>query len=294
MSAVLDLDQIRTFLAIAETGSFTKAADGVHKTQSAVSMQMRRLEERIGRPIFARDGRASRLTEDGERLLTYARRLVKLNDETLSAFDEDELTGRVRLGTPDDYAERFLPEILARFARSNPRIEITIICQPTQMLIDCMRANELDVAIITHVPAKDRGHEVVVRREPLLWVGSSRHGVHDEDPVPLALGRSDCCWRGAALGALASAGRRHRILYSSWNSTAVGAAVLAGLAVSVLPESALRPGMRVLSEADGLPRLPPVEIGLMRSWHQSSPLIEALAGHIISSLDNLSVPMAAE
>jgi len=294
MAVALDLDQLRTFVAIAETGSFTRAADSVHKTQSAVSMQMRRLEERIGRPIFARDGRASRFTEDGERLLAYARRMVRLNDETLAAFDEDELSGRVRLGTPDDYADRFLPEILARFSRSNPRVEVTVICQPTQMLVDCLRANELDVAIITHVPAKRGPEEVVIRREPLLWVTSARHCAHEQDPVPLALGRSDCCWRGTALGALAGIGRGHRILYSSWNSTAVGAAVLAGLAVSVLPESALRPGMRVLSEAEGFPRLPPVEIALLRSWHQSSPLIDALAEHIVSSLDNLSMQMAAE
>ena len=288
--AVLDLDQLRTFVAIAESGSFTRAAEAVHKTQSAVSMQMRRLEERVGKPIFARDGRASKLTAEGERLLTYARRLVKLNDETLAAFDDDELSGNVRLGTPDDYADRFLPEILARFARSNPRVEVTVICEPTQMLVDCLHANELDIAIITHVPAKGRGVEEIVRREPLLWVTSARHCVHDQDPVPLALGRADCCWRGTALAALDRIGREHRLLYSSWNSTAV----LAGLAVSVLPESALRPGMRVLSEAEGFPRLPPVEIAIMRSWHQSSPLIDALAEHIVSSLDNLSVPMAAE
>src|SRR4051794_20848672 len=112
MMAMLDIDQLRTFVTIIETGSFTKAADVVFKTQSAVSMQMRRLEERIGKPIFARDGRASRLTEDGERLLGYARRMIKLSEETIAAFDDAELQGSVCLGTPDDYADRFLPEIL--------------------------------------------------------------------------------------------------------------------------------------------------------------------------------------
>ena len=121
MPQMLDLEHLRTFVAIAETGSFTRAADVVFKTQSAVSMQMRRLEEKIGKPIFVRDGRSFRLTEEGERLLGYVRRLVRLSDETVAAFDETELTGSVRLGTPDDYADRFLPEILARFARSNPR-----------------------------------------------------------------------------------------------------------------------------------------------------------------------------
>ena len=113
MAALIDIDQLRTFIAIAETGSFTRAAEIVHKTQSAVSMQMKRLEERLDRPIFARDGRASKLTEDGERLLDYARRIVKLNIEALAAFSDEELSGRVRLGVPDDYADRYLPEIMA-------------------------------------------------------------------------------------------------------------------------------------------------------------------------------------
>ena len=121
MAVLLDIDQLRTFIVIAETGSFTKAADVVFKTQSAVSMQMKRLEERIGKAIFERDGRASKLTEDGERLLDYARRIVKLNMDAVSAFSETELTGRVRLGVPDDYADRYLPEIMARFSQSNPQ-----------------------------------------------------------------------------------------------------------------------------------------------------------------------------
>jgi DNA-binding transcriptional LysR family regulator len=286
MAGVLDLDQVKTFVAICETGSFTKAADVVHKTQSAVSMQIRRLEERIGKPIFARDGRQSKLTPEGERLLAYARRLVKLNDETLAAFEEAELTGRVRLGTPDDYADRFLPEIMARFARSNPRAEVTVVCAPTTDLVGMMREGELDVAIITHV--RNFGASEVVRREPLLWVTSQRHAIHEEDPLPLALGRPNCCWRRIALEALETVGRRNRLVLASWNATAYGAAVLAGLAVSVVPVSALRPGMRVLTEADGFPRLPPCEIGVLRSWQQTAPLIEALAGHIICSLDNLS------
>ena len=125
MTALLDIDQLRTFIAIAETGSFTKAAEVVNKTQSAVSMQMKRLEERIERPIFARDGRASKLTEDGARLLDYARRLVKLNVETVAAFSDAALSGRVRLGVPDDYADRYLPEIMARFSRAYPGVELT-------------------------------------------------------------------------------------------------------------------------------------------------------------------------
>ncbi len=291
MATMLDLDQLRTFVAIAETGSFTRAAEVVFKTQSAVSMQMRRLEERIRKPIFAREGRASRLTEEGERLLGYARRMVRLSDETIAAFDETELQGAVRLGTPDDYADRFLPEILARFARSNPRVEVSVICEPSLTLMELSRQGEIDLAIVT---ACGEGNPSVVREEPLFWVSSHTHCIEEEEILPLALSKAPCIWRSAAMDGLAAVGRKYRVLYTSGNSTAISAAVLAGLAVTIFPESALRPGMRVLTETEGFPRLPSCQIGFIRSWRRpSSPVVDKLAEHIVSSLDNLSVPAAA-
>jgi DNA-binding transcriptional LysR family regulator len=283
---LLDIDQLRTFVAIADTGSFTRAADIVHKTQSAVSMQMKRLEERVGRSVFERDGRGTRLTEEGDRLLDYARRIVRLNAECLASFVEAELVGRVRLGLPDDYADRYLPEILARFARSNPRAEVTVSCEPSPNLIERVQAGDLDLAIITHVDR--RGPSEIVRVEQLLWVTSARHAVHEESPVPLAMGRPNCDWRQSATEALESRGRPFRIQYVSWNSTAVGAAVLAGLCVSVLPESALRTGMRVLGPSDGYPALPSCKIGLIRNAREENPLADALGDHIRQSLDNLA------
>src|SRR5438105_1179989 len=209
MTALIDIDQLRTFIAIAETGSFTRAAEVVHKTQSAVSMQMKRLEERLGRPMFARDGRASKLTEDGERLLDYARRIIKLNVEALSAFSDAELSGRVRLGVPDDYADRYLPEIMARFSLAYPGAELTVICEPSVDLIERIDANDLDLAIITH-QAGSRPSETF-RRERLLWVTSSRHLAHQEERVPLALGRPTCAWRRIAIEQLETVRRPHRI-----------------------------------------------------------------------------------
>ena len=292
MTALLDIDQLRTFIAIAETGSFTKAAEVVHKTQSAVSMQMKRLEERIERPIFARDGRASKLTEDGARLLDYARRLVKLNVETVAAFSDAALCGRVRLGVPDDYADRYLPEIMARFSRAYPSVELTVICEPTVDLLNRIDGNEVDLAIVTNCESK-RASETF-RRERLLWVTSNRHSIHLEPRLPLALGRPSCTWRRTAVERLESIGRPYRVLYSSSNAGAVAAAVLAGLVVSVLPESGLRPGMRVLTAGEGFPELTSCRIGLVRNSHETSALADALAEHIISSLDNLSEAQAAE
>jgi len=193
---------------------------------------------------------------------------------------------------PDDYADRYLPEIMARFSQANPRVEIAIVCEPTPMLVDRILASDIDLAIITHVEHK--GPAEFVRHERLLWVTSSRHQVHNETPLPLALGRPSCCWRQVAQEKLETLNRGYRVLYSSWNSTAVGAMVLAGLAVSVLPESALKPGMRILGPIDGFPPLPSCKIGLLRNWREQTSLADALANLIIQSLDNLAQNEAAE
>src|SRR5690606_30595891 len=241
MTAPLDLDQLQTFVAIADTGSFTRAANEVHRTQSAVSMQMRRLEERIGKPLFQKDGRTNRLTEEGERLLSYARRMLRLNRETLAAFDDTSLEGQVRIGSPDDYADRFLPEIMGRFARSNPRVELSVVCEPTINLAELVRRGQLDIALVTQ--CEDVRPAEIVRHEPLLWVTSANHWVHEEGVLPMAFGRPTCQWRRSACDVLAQMNREYRVLFTSWSATVIIAAVLSGLAVSVLPECALRPGM---------------------------------------------------
>ncbi len=267
MASPLDLDQLQTFISISDTGSFTRAAGEVHRTQSAVSMQMRRLEERIGRPLFEKDGRTNRLTDEGERLLSYARRMMQLNRETLAAFDDRALEGTVRIGTPDDYADRFLPEIMARFSRCNPRVELTVICEPTTGLVEHIRRGNLDLAIVTHNDAQ--GGSEVVRREPLLWVSSANHAVHEDEVLPMAFGRPTCIWRRAACAVLDRMQRDYRVLFTSHSATVITAAVLAGLAVSVLPECALRPGMRVLGEADGFGLLPDCRIGIMPAMRRA-------------------------
>ncbi|WP_182086689.1 LysR substrate-binding domain-containing protein [Aureimonas sp. ME7] len=285
MATPLDLDQLRTFVAIVDTGSFTRAAEEVFKTQSAVSMQVRRLEERLGTDLFERNGRAVKLTDAGARLLNYARRMLSLSQETLLAFDEETIEGHVRIGLPDDYAERFLPEIMARFVRSNPRVELQIACETTSCLIDDIEKNHLDVALVC--PSKTHGWSEIVRTEPLHFVTSAAHSIHEEKVLPLAIGRSDCQWRQQGIDALRRVGREHRVLFTSWSAQIVTSAVLAGLAVSVLPECALRPGMRVLGEADGFPRLPDAQIAVMRGRNSQSPAVAALVDHIRESLQNL-------
>lgn len=283
MTAPLDLDQLKTFIAIAETGNFTRAAEMVFRTQSAVSMQMRRLEECIGQNLFEKDGRNNRLTTDGERLLVFARRMLSLNSETLAAFDGNRLEGHIRVGMPDDYAEPFLPEIIARFSRSNSRVEMSIICEPSRDLNNYVQQGSLDLAlVINQYPSE------IIRREPLLWVGSANHEAHLRPTLPVAFGRPTCNRRQSACAALDEIGRDYRIMFTSFSSTAIAAAVLSGSAITALPECALRPGMRVLGAADGFPKLPECQIGLIRSTVGQIEIIDALALHITESLDNIS------
>lgn len=286
MPAALDIDQLQTFIAIVDTGSFTRAADKVFKTQSAVSMQMRRLEERVGKTLFVKDGRMNRLSEDGERLLGFARRMIRLNNETIAAFDDQQLEGSIRIGTPDDYADRYMPGIIARFAKTNPNVELYIECEPSRELVIKIARGELDVALVTHNPRKHPSE--VVRTEPLYWVTSMNHSVHEDTPVPLALGRRSCDWRNLACTALDSMGRDYQILFTSWSATVVASAVLSGLAVSLLPECAVRPGMRILSPAEGFPALAPAQIGLIKRPGAPTALVNAICGHIAASLDNIT------
>jgi len=289
----LDVDLLKTFLAIADTGNFTRAAEEVNKTQSAVSMQMKRLEELVGRPLFVRDGRQSRFTADGERLIEYARRIVNLNDEAVAAFTKPELTGTLRFGTPDDYADRFLPEILARFSRTHPLVTVNVDCAQSGQLFERARHGELDLALVT--ACSEIFADEIVRTEPLVWVTSARHSVHMLDTLPIAISHTGCEWRALTISALERQGRKYRIAYSSPNSNAVNAAVLAGLAVGSIPEICVRPGMRILTEKDGFPTLGSFRLGIVHRPGRRSSAAEALGQHISESISNIPRQlMAAE
>jgi DNA-binding transcriptional LysR family regulator len=165
-----------------------------------------------------------------------------------------------------------------------------VICEQSTELVRMARSGDVDLAIVTHC---GDGPVEVIRREPLLWVTSQQHGGFEADILPLAMFKAPCQWRSAALDALDGIGRPYRVLYQSANSAAIAAAVTAGLAMTVVTESALRPGMRVLGDAEGLPKLPTCEIGLVRARRSpATPIVDKLAEHIVSALDNLSVPVA--
>lgn len=289
----LDIDLLKTFIAIAETGGFTRAAEEVNKTQGAVSMQMKRLEELVGRPVFIRDGRQSKLTPDGELLLDYARRMVRLNDEAISTFSQPTVSGLVRFGVPDDYADNVLPELLARFSRTHPMVQLDVECLDSSELWKRARDGSLDLALVSK-PVGTPGMDVL-RREPVVWVTSARHSAHERDIVPLAVAQVGCWWRENITKALDAWKRPYRIAYASDNSNAVKAAVMAGLAVGAMPKLCLQPGMKVLTEADGFPNLHLFDIGVVRAPAKNNSAVDALVRHLHDSFSTMEgVRIAAE
>jgi DNA-binding transcriptional LysR family regulator len=278
---MLDTDQLRSFLAIVDSGSFTRAAERVNKTQSAVSMHIRRLEVQLGCVLFVKQGRRAKLTAEGEQLIDYARRIMQAEAGAMAALSRKGLQGSVRLGIPDDYAEAFLADILTRFNHRHPLVEIAVTCENSIELAALVHAGALDLALVTDHDGLT-GFEVV-REEPLRWAASTRFKTAPAEPIPLALGSPACVWRKVADEALEGRRERVRALFVSKNYTAVGTVVRAGLAATVLPESMIGEGMRILGPTEGLPRLPLSRMGLIRpavASEEAKALAEAIRATI--------------
>jgi DNA-binding transcriptional LysR family regulator len=282
---MLDTDQLRSFLAIVDTGSFTRAAERINKTQSAVSMHMRRLEQQLGCALFVKQGRGAKLSAEGERLIDFARRIMQIEAGAMAALSRKGLKGHVRLGMPDDYAEVFLADILTRFGRRHPQVEISVVCEGSVELAAQVRDGALDIAMITHL---DGMHGVeIIREERLAFVAMKSFEVDDSASLPLALGNPTCLWRRIAEDALAGSARPTRGMFFSKNYSAISTIVRAGLAATVLPIGMAGPDMRVLGAECGLPKLPLSRMGLILAPGLASEETLALGDAIRATVGQL-------
>ncbi len=286
----LDIALLRTFVAIVDTGGLTSAGKKVGRTQPAITHQIKRLEDSIGRTLFGVNRRQLSLTRDGEVLLEFARAILRLNDEARGRFAAPEIAGHVTLGTPDLYASYILPEVLENFSRSHPNVEIELRCTRSIYLHAAVERNEIDIALMTNQPEFRRGQ--LVRREPLVWVAGVGSSPELRKPLPLALLPQGSVYRHLALEALGSAGQQWSIRAVCDSIAGLQAAVFAGLAVSVFPRCAIVPKVRCLDESDGLPKLPPVELVMHRKGQGLSNAAEQLAQYIARELGDPVSPQA--
>lgn len=281
MQGNLDPELLQTLVAIADTGSFGAAAKNVHRTQSAVSMQMKRLEDIIEQPLFEKLGRRSVLTLHGQNLLLYARRILNLQQEAMAVFRSPEVQGEVRLGVCDDYVMSFLPSILAGFAKAFPKVHIRLDSQPSTKLIETTQAGELDFSLVNIVHGNVAYEKLT--KEPLVWVTSPNHCIHETSPLSLAI-ENNCLWGKWAQKSLDENNRLYRVGYSTFNIAGIVAIVEAGLAVSVMSRSSVPQQLRILKTCEGFPELPFTEIGLVLRSGELSLAATSLADAVRQNL----------
>jgi DNA-binding transcriptional LysR family regulator len=296
VSLSLEIDLLRSFAVIAEVKTLSRAANRVGRTQSALSQQMKRLEEIVDQPLFQRTGRGVVLTNPGERLLVHAQRILRLHDEAMADLSGKGLSGTIRFGCPDDYAAVFLPHLLRQFSSQHPHALVEVTCAPTPRLVEQLDMHALDLAMISLPEARPQagadssadanasGADDIIRMEPLVWVGYPGLDSAHFDPLPLAVSDPDTLDHAAACSALQRAGRAYRIAYASSSLAGLTALVRSGQAFAVITQTAVPADLCILTGDPLLPPLPAIGITLRFERKRPSHLIKAFAEHIRATL----------
>lgn len=278
----LQTDWLKAFVATVDAGSLSSAAPEVHRSQSAVSMQLKKLEAAVGCALLVRGPRQMRLTTQGQLLLGYARRLLDLQVEALAALQEEPVSGLVRLGVPDDYASRYLTPVLKRYAPSHGGVEIQLDCEQSTSLIPRVARGELDLALVSRDHAR-RG--TLLFHEPMVWVGSPQFEVWTRDPLPIAVYEQASLGRRSAIQSLAMQGRRYKVVYNSSSLAGQTAAVESGLAVAALTQCSAPAHLQVLGLEHGLGPLEPMQVAVYRSRaSHGSKAVDSLHRMLVQTL----------
>jgi DNA-binding transcriptional LysR family regulator len=277
-TAMLDFELLRSFVSVVDAGSFTRAGERVHRTQSTVSQQIKRLEDDLGQPLLNRTGKDVTPTEAGERLLSYARRLLSLAEEARDVLAGPSKEGAVRLGIPEDFAAYRLTKLLASFSRSRPGLRLDVRVDQSTCLRRDLERGELDLALFKRGAGEKGG--IAVWPERVHWVTSKTHPIDAEiRSVPLIGFPTGCLYRSRAIHAIESAGRAWHMAYTSSSLTGIQAAVAAGLGLSILSEIAIQADHRVLTAKDGFAPIDKTEVALVAS-PDASPATLRLADRL--------------
>ncbi len=287
-----DVAVLRSFVAGMDLGSFAKAADRVGRSTSAISAQIRKLEEQANTALFRKAGRGLALTDAGETLLAYARRLIELNDEATVAVRGVELEGWVRLGMQEDFGESVLPEVLGRFARAHPKVRIEARVARNLELLRCIESGQLDLALVwgdaSLIEHNARGFSSELIANPAMcWIGSSsaQWAPAADEPLPLVAFDGPCLFHRAATAALDRAGIPWRVAFTSTSLSGLWAAAAAGLGVTVRTQYGLPPTVRVIDFAAlNVAPLPSLPLALQRSNAKATPPVDRLATIVFESL----------
>jgi len=274
----LDSDLLRTFVAVAETGNFTKAAERAGRTQSAVSMQMKKLEETVGGTLFERGSRGVALTRRGGELIVNARRIVSLLDETAAAMTAPPLDGPVRIGIPAEYGDTILSRALGAFAKRHPQVEVTVRYAHSVSQMRALASGELDLAVVFEWQGHDGGE--VLMNDPTVWVTSELHAAHERRPLPIALYNRDGWCRDYAIRSLEERGLVYRVAYTCDTNGGLRLAVTSGLAIAPISRSNIPAGCRQLTEEEGFGHVDASNVVLHRNPAAAGEAIDGMESAI--------------
>ncbi len=277
----LDSDLLRTFIAVAQAGSVTDGAALIHRSQSATSLQIKRLEDVIGQPVFERHGRGITLSDAGRQLLPVAHDVTARLDATLRDISEDAVKGKLRFGIPDDHGKSKLSQIIAAFSRQYPQVELDVTCAISSGFPDALDKGKLDLAIYEVETPTPR--EELLFEDPTCWVSSAHRQFAANDPLPVALFDHACWWRDAAIRSLEARNKPYRVIYSSQSVSGIMAAVDAGIGVGLLGRSTLKSGLTVLPADFGLGPTPTSKLVLAENNSQTNAPLDAMKTAIRSA-----------
>jgi DNA-binding transcriptional LysR family regulator len=286
MARNLDLTALRSFVTVAETGGVTKAAQQLHLTQSAVSMQLKRLEESLAQPLLDRSGRGVTLTNQGEQLLSYGRRMLVLNDEVMARMTDDAFEGEVRFGVPADIVYPNIPKILQRFDRAYPRVRVNLFSSYTRKLKAMIETGDLDLILTTEDECGPQGEAISMQR--LVWVGTPGGTAFRTRPLRLAFERN-CLFRPWVQRALDERGIAWEMAVDTNATRTVEASVSADLAIHAMLECAISPYLEPISHGGALPDLPSTRINMYRALSAKGALVDALEEMVRDSYGRMAV-----
>jgi DNA-binding transcriptional LysR family regulator len=275
----LPTDYLRTFIAVADTKGFTTAGIQVNRSQSAVSMQIKRLEDEVGKPLLERIGKTVKLTTEGNLLISHARRIVKEHDDAVMALSRPALKGYVRFGSPEHYTAGVLPKLLARFASSYPDVLVEMRCENSDKIKEAVDKGELDIGLCTQI--SDGGQ--IIHHDPVVWVAAPGFLFKKNETLPLGVFEEDCIFRNWTIEALEKAGLKYRIVYVSRSISGILDAVRARLALAPIVQSNVPPDLKVVGMEEGLPVLPVSTVVLHKVTKTPSEILECFANHLITS-----------
>lgn len=284
----LDLDLLRTFVAVADLNTFAAAAAAVCRTQSAVSQQMQRLEQLVGKELFARHGRNKLLTEHGIQLLGYARKILRFNDEACMSLMYSNLQGVLTLGASDESADTILPFLLNRISSVYPKLALDVSVKRNAFMIEMLNENKVDLVVTTHRPGQFNC--LTLRTSPTHWYCAAEYVLQKGEPIPLVLLDDPSPFRDMVLAALNEANIPWRLAYVASTLPAVRAAVKAGLGVTARPVEMMSPDLRVLGKSDGLPALPDTEYLLCHNTSSNNELAKV----VFEAMENYHNPWQFE